>query len=162
MQETPLYLPDAVEALALAELVFGLPRALFGLLEAAHGVGLVAVAEEDVAQVVVGAVKVLQQLPFPLTERQPAVTLRRFLLRVKTRRRSTRSLLCDEDAPADEFAAALGLAEVIADQAQVEKQTRLHLVDLPRRHGPCRDRKWENSRLENNNNNTWLDFISGD
>lgn len=59
-----------MKALALLELVFHLPRALFGLLEAAHRVGLLPVAEVDVAQVVVGAVKVLQQLPFPLSAKR--------------------------------------------------------------------------------------------
>lgn len=58
-KKIPLYLPDAVKALTLAELVFRLPGALFGLLQAAHRVGLLAVAEEDVAQVEVGTVKVL-------------------------------------------------------------------------------------------------------
>lgn len=73
-EKNPPYLPDAVKALALAELVFRLPGALFGLLEAAHRVGLLAVAEEDVAQVEVGAVKVLQQLPFSLRERESLIS----------------------------------------------------------------------------------------
>lgn len=63
-----------MKALTLAELVFRLPGALFGLLQAAHRVGLLPVAEEDVAQVEVGTVKVLEQLPFPLTERKSTVT----------------------------------------------------------------------------------------
>lgn len=77
--KNPLYLPDAVKALALAELVFGLPGALLCLLQAAHRVGLLAVAEVDVAQVEVGAVKVLQQLPFSLKGRESTITLARLL-----------------------------------------------------------------------------------
>jgi len=59
-------LADAVEAFALAELVLGLLGALLGLLQAAHGVGVLAVLEADVAQVVVGPVHVLPQLVLPL------------------------------------------------------------------------------------------------
>lgn len=59
------YLANAVKALALAELVFDLPRTLFGLLKAAHGIRLLAVTEVDVAQVKVCTVKILQQLTLP-------------------------------------------------------------------------------------------------
>lgn len=45
------YLADGVEALALAELVFDLAGTLLGLLETAQGIGVVPVAEVDVAQV---------------------------------------------------------------------------------------------------------------
>lgn len=59
-------LADAVEAFALAELVLDLLGALFGLLQAAHGVGGLAVPEADVAQVEVGPEHVLPQLVLPL------------------------------------------------------------------------------------------------
>lgn len=49
---------------------------------------------------------------------------------------SDAALLCNEDASSDEITAALGLAELIADQAQIEKQTGLHLADLPCRNAP--------------------------
>lgn len=52
-------LANAVKALALAELVFYLPGALFSLLKAAHRIGLLTVPEVDVAQVEVCAVEVL-------------------------------------------------------------------------------------------------------
>lgn len=60
------YLADAVKALALTELIFDLPRALFGLFEAAHSVGLLTITEADVSQVKVGTVEILQQLTLPL------------------------------------------------------------------------------------------------
>lgn len=121
--EICLHLPNAVKALALTELVLCLPCALFGLLEAAHRVGLLPVAEVDVAQVVVGAVEVLQQLPFSWraqkTERESCpsrdVIVNRDAVTFK------KPLLRDEDASADEIAATLWLAEVIADQTQIEK-----------------------------------------
>lgn len=59
------YLANAIEALALTELVLHLPRTLFGLLQAAHGVGLLTVPEVDVAQVIVCTVEILQQLTLP-------------------------------------------------------------------------------------------------
>lgn len=59
------YLANAMEALALAELVLHLPRTLFGLLQAAHGAGLLTVPEVDVAQVKVCTVEILQQLTLP-------------------------------------------------------------------------------------------------
>lgn len=59
------YFANAMEALALAKLVLHLPRTLFGLLQAAHGLGLLTVPEEDVAQVKVGPVEILQQLTLP-------------------------------------------------------------------------------------------------
>lgn len=59
------YLANAMEALALAELVLHLPRTLFGLLHAAHGVGLLTVPEVDVAQVKVCTVEILQQGTLP-------------------------------------------------------------------------------------------------
>lgn len=61
-----LYLANAVKALALAELLFDLPRALFGLFKAAHSIRLLTVTEVDVAQVKVGTVQILQQLTLPL------------------------------------------------------------------------------------------------
>lgn len=59
------HLANAMEALALAILVLHLPGTLFGLLQAAHGVGLLTVPEVDVAQVKVCTVEILQQLTFP-------------------------------------------------------------------------------------------------
>lgn len=59
------YLANAMEALTFAELVLHLPRALFGLLQAAHGIGLLTVPEVDVAQIKVCAVEILQQLTLP-------------------------------------------------------------------------------------------------
>lgn len=59
------YLANAMEALALAELVLHLPCTLFGLLQAAHGAGLLTVPEVDVAQVKVCTVEILQQLTLP-------------------------------------------------------------------------------------------------
>lgn len=61
-----LYLANAVKALALAELLFDLPRTLFGLFKAAHSIRLLTVTEVDVAQVKVGTVEILQQLTLPL------------------------------------------------------------------------------------------------
>lgn len=61
-----LYLANAVKALALAELLFDLSRALFGLFKAAHSIRLLTVTEVDVAQVKVGTVEILQQLTLPL------------------------------------------------------------------------------------------------
>lgn len=55
-----------MEALALTELVFDLPGALFGLFEAAHCIRLLTVTEVDVAQVKVCTVEILQQLTLPL------------------------------------------------------------------------------------------------
>lgn len=63
---TTPYLANAMEALALAKLVLHLPGALFGLFQAAHGIGLLTVPEVDVAQVKVCAVEVLQQRALPL------------------------------------------------------------------------------------------------
>lgn len=62
----------------------------------------------------------------------------------------------------EEIAAALGLAEVIADQTQVEKETRLHLADLPRRHGACSGGETENLRLKDQQaiDNSWHGWIS--
>lgn len=54
-----------MEALALAELVLRLPGALFGLLQAADGVGRFPITEVDVPQVEVRPVKILQQLALP-------------------------------------------------------------------------------------------------
>lgn len=138
VSEALLYLANVVKALALLELVFHLPRALLGLLEAAHRAGLLPVAEVDVAQVEVGAVEVLQQLPPPFERRQTRNESRHHGPVVRGEDVRGATLLCDEDTSAEEVAAALGLAEVIADQAQIEIETRLHLADLPRRHGPCR------------------------
>lgn len=59
-----------MKALALAELVFYLPGALFSLLKAAHRIGLLTVPEVDVAQVEVCAVEVLQQLTFSLRQKK--------------------------------------------------------------------------------------------
>lgn len=152
-----------MKALALLELVFHLPRALFGLLEAAHRVGLLPVAEVDVAQVEVGAVKVLQQLAFPLSakRRKDSRPVTRVPIVHGDEKTFEAPLLCDEDATAEEIAAALGLAEVIADQTQIEKETRLHLADLPRRHGPCSGGETENLRLKNQQavDNSWHGWI---
>lgn len=59
------HLADAMEALALAQLVLRLPGTFFGLLQTAHGVGLLTVPEVDVAQVKVCTVEILQQLTLP-------------------------------------------------------------------------------------------------
>lgn len=59
------YLADAVKALALAELIFHLPRTFFGLFKAAHRLRLLTITEVDVAQVKVCAVEILQQLTLP-------------------------------------------------------------------------------------------------
>lgn len=64
------YLADGVEALALAELVFDLAGTLLGLLQTAQGIGVVPVAEVDVAQVDVGTVQILQELVLPIQTRQ--------------------------------------------------------------------------------------------
>lgn len=53
------YLADAMEALTLAELVLHLPRTLFGLLQTAHGIGLLTVPEVDVAQIKVCTEEIL-------------------------------------------------------------------------------------------------------
>lgn len=63
------YLANAVETLALAELVFNLPRTLFGLLKAAHSIRLLLVTEADVAQVKVCTIEILQQLTLPLADK---------------------------------------------------------------------------------------------
>lgn len=59
------YLADAMEALTLAELVLHLPRTLFGLLQTAHGIGLLTVPEVDVAQIKICTEEILQQLTLP-------------------------------------------------------------------------------------------------
>lgn len=59
------HLANAMEALALAELVLQLPGTLLGLLQAAHRLGLLTVPEVDVAQLKVGAVEILQQPALP-------------------------------------------------------------------------------------------------
>lgn len=64
------YLANAMEALALPKLVLHLPRALFGLFQAAHGIGLLTVPEEDVAQVEICTEEILQQLTLPLEGRE--------------------------------------------------------------------------------------------
>lgn len=69
------YLANAVETLALAELVFNLPRTLFGLFKAAHGIGLLLVAEVDVAQVKVCTIEILQQLTLPLPDKNAETTV---------------------------------------------------------------------------------------
>lgn len=55
-----------MKALALNEFILHLPGALFGLLQAPHGVGVLAVTEIDVTQVEVCPVEILQQLALSL------------------------------------------------------------------------------------------------
>lgn len=62
------YLANAMEALALTKLVFHLPRTLFGLLQAAHSIGLLTVSEVDVAKIVVCTIEIFQQLALPLEQ----------------------------------------------------------------------------------------------
>lgn len=62
------YLADAVEALALTELVFNLSGTLFGLFEAAYGIRVLTVTEADVAEVKVCTVQILQQLALSLQD----------------------------------------------------------------------------------------------
>lgn len=64
------YLANAMETLALTKLVLHLPRTLFGLFQATHGVGLLAVLEEDVAQVKVCTEEILQELTLPFKGRE--------------------------------------------------------------------------------------------
>lgn len=66
---TMAYLANAMEALALPKLVLHLPRTLFGLFQAAHGIGLLTVPEVNVAQVEVCTVEILQQLTLPFRGR---------------------------------------------------------------------------------------------
>lgn len=75
------YLANAVKALALAELVFDLPRTLFGLFKAAHSVGLLTVTEVDVAQVKVCTVEILQQLTLPLQDKNGESTITKTIKR---------------------------------------------------------------------------------
>lgn len=63
-------LANAVEALALAELLLDLPRALFGLFEAAHGIRLLSISEVDISQVKVRTIEILQQLTLPIKGRE--------------------------------------------------------------------------------------------
>jgi len=63
-----VYLADAVEALALTELVLDLPCTLFGLFQAAHSVRLLTVTEVNVAQVKICTVEILQQITLPLQD----------------------------------------------------------------------------------------------
>ena len=62
------YLADAVEALALTELVFDLSGTLFGLFEAAHSIRMLTITEADVAEVKVCTVEILQQLALSLQD----------------------------------------------------------------------------------------------
>lgn len=68
------HLADAVKALALAELIFHLPRTVFGLFQAAHRVRLLTITEVDVAQVKVCAVEILQQLTLPSKHKKVKLT----------------------------------------------------------------------------------------
>lgn len=68
------HLADAVKALALAELIFRLPRTVFGLFEAAHCLRLLTITEVDVAQVKVCAVEILQQLTLPSKHKKVKLT----------------------------------------------------------------------------------------
>ena len=69
------YLANAVKALALTELVFDLPRTLFGLFKAAHGIRQLTMTEVDVAQVKVCTVEILQQLTLPLQDKNGESTI---------------------------------------------------------------------------------------
>lgn len=134
-----------MKALALAELVFYLPGALFSLLKAAHRIGLLTVPEVDVAQVEVCAVEVFQHLTFSLrqknkTKKKTIVILTIFLWMLLHRGEVTfgTSLLCNKDTSANKFAATFGLPEMVTDQTQIEKETCLHLANLSCRHSSCR------------------------
>lgn len=61
-----------MKTLALAELVFDLPCALFGLLKAAHGFRPLTVTEVNVAQVKVCPVEILQQMTLSFTGSEKA------------------------------------------------------------------------------------------
>lgn len=67
------YLANAMEALALTKLVLHLPGTLFGLFQAAHGIGLLTVPEEDVAQVKVCTEEILQQLTLSFKGREKSL-----------------------------------------------------------------------------------------
>ncbi len=58
-----------MKALALAELIFDLPRTLFGLFKAAHSIRLLIITKIDVAQVKVCTVEILQQLTLPTQDK---------------------------------------------------------------------------------------------
>lgn len=59
------YLSNTVETLALSKLVLHLPGTFLGLLQTAHGTGVLAIAKMDPSHQGVCSLKILQEVVFP-------------------------------------------------------------------------------------------------